>query len=640
MNDRPLGRPQRTTWIILGLILVTGLIVRLVCLPYIYAPFPADAQYYYHVAENIAQGRGVVTDYVWIYARGVPDSLPMPANGYWMPGMSLYLTLWFKLFGASLMVGKGANVLLSIVLLGLVWWVGRELTRSEGAALLGTGLAAVDPFFVSGSTTPDASLPQGLFAAGALICMYYGFRRNPKWLLLAGLLGGLAHFMRNDGALLLIVFGLCAIAAIRGRWYKGRLHHLLYFVVPYALVVAPWLIRNTFVFGSPSPPGLDRLMYLPKYLDIFRADLSSITVGQWLERHEGWSGVLAYDILVAVRIVQWLVGKGVNALLLFIIPFLLLRRTPVARPYLYMAGVLAVVYTFVMPEVGIKGSYTRSFPALYPLIFPAAAGGVWMLAEWVASRWRLLSRPLAIAACSSLVLAYAFGRMGLLLTHQYEEVSVYPYIANGNLLRAYFSASRAPEQPILTDDPWCLNWVTGRKCLMMPAEGLDMGFEVGRKLNVRYLVLPGKYRETYPEVTEAIADGRLAAVRRMPTLAAYGGLQVFDFWLVEGRQLNNKGMQAAKNGDFPQAIECFEAAAKLIADYPRPSRATAENLTKAHYEYGRDLEEAGQPEQALEHYRAAEESAPLNYDIAALVERRQALEQRMLNSRSNPLSSA
>lgn len=629
MNGDCVGRPQRRTYIILGLILTAGLVIRLVCLPYIFAPFPADAQYYYHVAENVAQGRGVVTDYAWIYARGVPDSLPMPANGYWMPGMSLYLVAWFKLFGVNLIVGKVANVLLGVIFLALIWWVGRELTGSEGAALLGAALAAVDPYFVSGSTTPDASLPQGLFAAGSLLCMFYGVRRNPKWFALAGLLAGLAHFMRNDGALLLPCFGLYCVAAYRGRWLKCRPHHLLYFCAPYALVVAPWLIRNTIMFGSPSPPELSRLLYLPKYLDIFRADLSTITVDQWLERHQGWAGVLAYDILVFVRIVQWLVGKGVNALLLFIIPFLCLRRTAVARPYLYMFGVLVFVYTFVMPEVGVKGSYTRSFPSLYPLIFGAAAGGVWMAARWLADRWEKLSRPLATALCATGVLTFAFARMGLLLTHQYQQVSVYPYIADANLLRAFFATSSTPDLPVITDDPWCLNWVTKRKGLMMPAEGTQMAFRIARKLNARYLILPGKFRETYPEVGECIDNGTLSAVRWMPTLAAYGGLQIYDLWLTEGRRLNVEGMEAAKAGNYPLAIQRFEAGARLVADYDRPARAMDENLTKARYEYGCQLEATGELNEALAQYRMAEVGAPAGLDIDALAARRQALERKL-----------
>jgi 4-amino-4-deoxy-L-arabinose transferase-like glycosyltransferase len=635
MNDRSVGRPRRETYLILGLILAAGLVIRLICLPYIYAPFPADAQYYYHVAENIAEGRGVVTDYVWIYARGVPDSLPMPANGYWMPGMSLYLVPWFKLFGVGLIVGKLANVLLAVVFLALIWWVGRELTGSDGAALLGAALAAVDPYFVSGSTTPDASLPQGLFAAGCLLCMYYGVRKHPNWLALSGLLGGLAHFMRNDGALLLPVFGLYCIAAYRGRWHNCRPRHLLYFLVPYALVVAPWLIRNTIVFGSPSPPELSRLVHLPKYLDIFRADLSTITVSQWLERHDGLAGVLAYDILVFARIIEWLVGKGVNALLLFIIPFLWLRRTAVARPYLYMFGVLMFVYTFVMPEVGVKGSYTRSFPSLYPLIFATAGGGVWMAGQWLADRWKRVSRPLALAVCSIAVLAFAFTRMGLLLTHQYKQVSIYPYIANADLLRAFFATSSTPDLPVLTDDPWCLNWVTKRKGLMMPAEGMEMAREISRKLNARYLILPGKYRKTYPEITECIEDGTLSAVRAMPTLAAYGGLQIFDLWLTEGRRLNTEGMQAAEQGDYPRAIQCFAAAAKLVRDYERPSRVMAENLTKAHYRYGRQLEKAGKLNEALAQFHQAEEKAPPGYNIDALIAHREGLERRLNRRQEN-----
>jgi hypothetical protein len=120
---------------------------------------------------------------------------------------------------------------------------------------------------------------------------------------------------------------------------------------------------------------------------------------------------------------------------------------------------------------------------------------------------------------------------------------------------------------------------------MIPTDGQTTLMEVARRLRVRYLVMPGAFRRTYPGFQEALDREQIAAVREMPTLAAYAGLQIFDLQagplLAEGRRLNQAGRDAARRGDYAEAEARFEAALKLLAEYPRPAEVLRKNLAQA-----------------------------------------------------------
>jgi len=634
MNDSSPGRPTLATWVLLGLLLVAGVVVRMIAMPYMREPFPADASYYWDVARSLATGRGLTIGYLWMYDHGLPDKLPIPSHGYWMPGMSFYVAAWLKLLGTSWQAGQLAAVALSVPFMLLVWRLGREITGRDGPALLAVAIAAVDPTFVLTSITPNAAMLQGLLLAGSLLLLHYGLYRDPRWLWAAGLLAGLGHFSRNDAALIVPVSLLCFLGCRRGGDCRAQLKHALYWLVPYALVLAPWLLRNTLVFGTASPPDQWRLMFLPRYNDIFRADLSSITVPQWLASHQGLRGALRYDLFVVLRMAEWMVATGGNSLLLFAVPFLWARRPALGRPFLTLFGLLCLAYGFVVPEIAIGGGYTQAFTSVLPLLFVGAAAGVWRAGEWVAARRPRLSGAATAALLAVALLAHTVTRLGLTLTNASMQERTVPVIADQALLRAFFQAHPPASEPVLVNDPWSFHPLVGRPCYMAPTDGMAKISEVARRTGARYLVLTGVSRQSYYRgVQEAIDQGRIAVVRAMPTLAPYQGLQIIDLRsetvLTEARADTVRGVEAARRGDYPAAIAAFEAASRRVADYPDPRQAVAGNLARAHLDAGKRLEGEGRLRAALEQYARAEESAPPGFDTSEITARREALEKRV-----------
>jgi len=570
---------RRLVGIALALVIAAGLALRWAVAPEARAYFPVDAVYYEDVGRNIAAGRGVVIDYAWMYARGVPSALPMPAHEYWMPGMSLFLGGWFKAVGATSMAVRAACLFLSLLFMLVVWWVARMVTDNDGAPVLAVGLCAIDPVLLNFARTPDACVLQGILVAAGLGCLYQALHRDARWLAPAGLLAGGAHLMRNDGALLIAVLAACLIAARRSGAYRFRAVHLAYFLAPYALVVVPWLVRNTMVFGSPSP-GLAPFAFLPQYRDIFRADLSGVTLGAFVRQHHGWGGVLRYDGLVLGRLGEWVALTGANTLALPAMLFLWVKRPAASRPFLYFLAALGGAYAFVLPEVGLNGAFARSFFGLLPLLFAAAAGGVWFIGESLAKSHGRLSRAGWIAVIGALLVAHTAMRSGETLSRHEVVIEGDPYVSNEGPLRAFF-AHTDPTQPILTDQPWLIHAFTGRPSLMLPTDGMKAVLGVSRRLNARYVVLPGSRRGSYPGFEEALKSRHLNLVWSMPIVDVPDNLEIFDLQLWEARDLYEKGLAAAQSGDWDLAIERYEAALRLGGHHPPAKKAIATHLAEA-----------------------------------------------------------
>ncbi len=598
----------RRTYIYLALIIVAGLVVRALLVPLISAPYPADAAYYLHVAQNLADGRGLVTDYAWIYARGVPDSLPMPAMGYWNPGMCLYLFGWLKILGSKYLSAQIANVFLSIPFGLIVWFVAREVTGSDAASLLAVGLASVEPYLVTWSITADATMLHATIVSGALLCILKGLRDRPVWMLVAGFLGGCAWLVRNDGVLVLAVLLLCVLLAARREWSRAKGRHVLLGVAGAAVVMLPWVLRNQLLFGSPSPPHQSALFFLADYVDIFRTDWSTITPGRWLDAHGGLGGVIKYDLVVLAKMLGWVVLGAGNVFLIFAVPFLAKRRPLVALPFVVQFVLLTIAYAFLLPEIGCRGASARSIPCIAPLLLAGAAGGLIGLAGWLAARLKPLSHALAATLLAALLLAHTTGRMAEWVGSRGVEVAERPYVANSDLLRGFFEAH--PSTGVLTDDPWMLHRATGVASYQIPAGGIGEILALGAEIGAEHLVVHGGGLTNY----DGLELSPAAVVRAFDTAERFGGLYIVDLHALssaeESGALNAQAASTAQAGDYEAATTLFRTALDAVADESEAHRLVSENLAKALRDWSEELVTEGHATEASQRLEEAFEAAP------------------------------
>jgi 4-amino-4-deoxy-L-arabinose transferase-like glycosyltransferase len=248
--ERPAGAPRthpasgggRRRWAMVAGLLVLALVLRL---GYV-AVTPGytivhDARDYDHHAVSIAAGDGMA-----LLGPG-----PSRHTAFRPPGYPYFLAGIYRLGGRDwlrshdrIVAGRIANAVVGTAIVALLGLLCAQLLGRR-VALVAMALAAVYlPLILVGG----ALMSEPLFAAlllGALVAAVQ-CRRSAhrwRWVVLAGVLGGLAILTRANAAVLLLPLAL-AVWDVRPRWSWRALALPALLVAVAALTVAPWTVRN------------------------------------------------------------------------------------------------------------------------------------------------------------------------------------------------------------------------------------------------------------------------------------------------------------------------------------------------------------------------------------------------------------
>lgn len=218
----------------LGAIAVAGLAVRVAyaLLTRDWQELQGDALSYHLTAEHLADGEGWRRPEV-----DVPTAEFPPAQSTLLAAATL-LGLGGVLEQKLLLCVVGA---MTVALIGLL---GRAASGSERVGLIAAAIAAVyPPLWVMSGTLLGETL-YGLLLVGALLAAYAAWRdRSARGFAVLGALIGLAALARGE-ALGLVVLVLLPLARLRPRLALAGL-------AAFALVLAPWTIRNLATFERP-----------------------------------------------------------------------------------------------------------------------------------------------------------------------------------------------------------------------------------------------------------------------------------------------------------------------------------------------------------------------------------------------------
>jgi 4-amino-4-deoxy-L-arabinose transferase-like glycosyltransferase len=193
-------------------------------------PLNSDAIQYSFEATNLAHGRGLADIY---------PQLNMHATAFRPPLYPMLLALFYRVFGVSPGLGRGLNVAIGVLAVCVtVAVVRRHLSTVAGVA---AGLAmAVSPNLIANSTF-TLSEPLGTILLVLLLDVVA--RRRWVW---SGVLLGLLLLTRPSAQPLAVILLVWVVVACWRRWRS-----VLAFLVPLALVLAPWFVRNWVQLGSP-----------------------------------------------------------------------------------------------------------------------------------------------------------------------------------------------------------------------------------------------------------------------------------------------------------------------------------------------------------------------------------------------------
>ena len=502
---------RREALVSAALVFAVALAVRLWAAAQVPFPIPEDTTYYWGVARNIAEGRGIVSDAIWSYATPARDAsgafgffFPRPAFEIWLPlpsilGLGAMLATGSTDYGVTLPVAALLGALVPVAAWRIAADVAaeRDLTGERARSLgLGTGLvAAVALPLVLPSVHLDSTIPFALPAVLACLVMVRLVRQPPERLLDPRLVGlgvliGIAGLARNEAVWVGLGWALVVLASFR-RAGLGRILRVV--AVPGVVAVAvmtPWLIRSWLVFGSPLPGQAITNAWAITGFEIFAwqapataPDYMALGPAAWLDQRVG--GFV--HNLVSVLMVP---GAPIAVVGLAALPWAARRRA--LQPLLALATVTFLVATLVFPVQTRWGTFLHASVPAAMLLLVAGVAGLDEAMAWI-GRHRGWTRPVAW-------LAPLFAGLGAVLI-MVPGILAYGAQADGTAA-AYADLGRrlaeagAPldeSTPVIANHPIWLAESNRVSALALPDEPVASVVDLARTFGARLVILDGDH---------------------------------------------------------------------------------------------------------------------------------------------------
>jgi 4-amino-4-deoxy-L-arabinose transferase-like glycosyltransferase len=488
-----------------------------------------DAYYYASVASSLAGGRGFEVDYIWSFidvggmlpAEGM---LPIASNAHWMPLAALIQVPALWLLGNTPVAAALPFWIASGLTAALTWRIGRDAGLATWPSAAAGLLVALPGGLAPYLGQPDNFAIFMLLGALALWLCARGLQGDRRAFAAGGIVVGLATLSRTDGALLGVPYALgFATSLVAGRggarprieWRTAALC-----AAGFAIVVAPWLLRQLDVFGSILPSGSGgRILWAIEHDDIFsvtaettptaffRQDLETLVAGRL-------GGLGAALVIFAV---MPLVG--------LLVPFFLVeawrrRRSVVFAPYFVYAAALLSATLLLFALYVTHGFFIHSAVALVPHAYVLAVGGIGTVVAWVARRrahWQPTRASHAVTAMIVGVIAMAalFATTATIRAWTQEAENRRPLL--GALAEVAHPADR-----VMSPDPGAYRYHGGWSGIVTPNDPLPVVEEAMRRYEVRWLALESDHivRSLVPvltgEVRPAWLSEPIAVVDREP----------------------------------------------------------------------------------------------------------------------------
>jgi hypothetical protein len=371
--------------------------------------------------------------------------------------------------------------------------VAADLYQSRRVAVVSSVLAIfAGPLLIMYPTIDNFAV----FGAAGAVSIYAAIRATRpgpagRWLLLSGVMAGLATLARVDG-LLLAVAPLTAWAVDRGwrPWTEGGARRLgagaLILAAAAALaVMAPWLSRNLATFGSAFPSAGGHTLWITSYNEQF-----SISADPSLASYLDW-GVA--NIIGSKLSTWWEIGWRTVVLLggafgfFFFFGLWRERRRADLGPFIVywvlMFFVMGAVFTFHAPH----GAYYHSAPAWLPFAFPVAVASTGPALTAIGRWWAFLKRPpthrfVEVAAVVGAVVLSVIGSMALYRlwdTSHTRELAAAAYLEEAGLT----------DDTVLYGDPASLWHLTANPGVAAPFDPYPVIEEVVRAYDVRWVIV-------------------------------------------------------------------------------------------------------------------------------------------------------
>jgi hypothetical protein len=531
---------RREAWLSAAAVFAVALVVRVIGAAAIVFPVPEDTAYYAGVARNLVEGRGLISDALWSY-QTQPLIVPRAAFEIWMPLPSLLAAVPMALAGAAnwFRAAQVVSVLAGSAIAVMAWRLGAdvaaELNLPAGRArTMGVGaglLAAVFGPLVLFAALPDSTALFAAFSLAACLLMTRITARESlaqtsgdaaagrgtpavrgaaaaaaqhAHLVALGLLLGLAALTRSEAVWLALTW-----AVVAWLWTPGSRRHRIFLIglpaVVAILVVAPWLIRDWLVFGTPLPGQSAVNAIFVHSTDVF-AYRDTPTLGRFLaEGPAGLAGIyaggLANDIFSVLLVPAFPVGLvGLAAL-----PWAGRRRA--LRPLVLVSVFTFLATSLMFPVATQSGTYLHASEAALVLaavcclvVLDQAIVRIGRIRHWTRPvAW--LGPAFAIAAAAPLcfVSVNSVAGQASYTSSRYETLAV---------AMAGAGVPLDNSSPVITDTPIWLAEAARVRTLALPEESPASVLDLANRFGARLVVVRDSTDREWPAI---LAQGGAAS---------------------------------------------------------------------------------------------------------------------------------
>ena len=479
-------------------IFVLALLIRVAVASQIVFPKPEDTAYYFGVARNLVEGRGLVSDALWSY-QTPPLVFPRPAFEVWLPLPSLLNAIPMALLGATFAASQWVPILLGALVPVLAWRLAADIAEERGLSrerartlAIGTGLtSAVYLPLLLHSALPDSTMPFTVLALGACLLMTR-IARDPRdarltdpRLVTLGVLIGLAALTRNEAAY--IGFAWLIVAwGITGLTGRARARLVVGAAVVAGLVFLPWAIRDWVVFGSPFPGQAVANAFSVSGFDIFAWN-DPPTLSRYLAVGPGQLIQMRIDG-IAHNFLNVLILPGVPISIIGLVGLPWAVRGLAVRPVAIVAITTFLVTSLVFPVATTWGTFLHAAGPAQVLLVVSALLALDAAIAWV-GRQRGWTKPVAwlgatLGVAGSLLFTVAvlpsFGAGSQATADQYRTLA--------QVMQEVGHPLDATAGPVITNFPIWMAETQRIPSLALPDEPprdvLDLASHFGAKLMV------------------------------------------------------------------------------------------------------------------------------------------------------------
>lgn len=509
---------KKATWSFI----LAGFILAAVPALFQSSPGYTDADYYFASALRIANGNGLTDAYLWHYL-GNFQRIQHPSFSFWKPLPSLLAASGMVLLGRAsylaarlpFLVGAGFIPLVSAK---LTW----EITGDQEVSSTAGWLACFSGFYLAFLPVTDTFTPLLLLGGGFFILLSgRGSSSRTFWL---GLICGGIHLTRAEG-LLWFVLAAAVLWIQKGATRKD----FFGLAAGYLIMVGPWMVRNSLVFGSLFGKGGLKTLWLTEYNQLFAYPPELINFQTWW--NQGLGEILRERLEALFFNLQ---TAGVVQGYIFLVPLILwggwkYRSSPAVKAggaaWLGMLGIMSGMF----PHPGIRGSFFHAGAALQPLFWACAAAGMKEFFAWGAHNrnWELHRAKRVLG--TGIILLSAGLSLFLVKTRVIgqdfrDPAWNQPYQNYRTVEKTLMELDPDGRAPVMVNNPPGYYAATRRPAVVVPTGGIEAVLQAAVRYDAGYLLLD----ENYPPELQGLYDHPedRSGIRYLDTLER---IQVYQF---------------------------------------------------------------------------------------------------------------